>query len=59
MILTWLYNDLRGGDEIIRDGIIACGYALYLTSSLRIASGLDCHISEHGYLWIAMMAVLP
>lgn len=56
MILTWLYNDLRGGDEIIRDGIIACGYSLYLTSSLRIASGLDYHISEHGYRWIAMMS---
>ncbi|OOQ83516.1 putative digeranylgeranylglyceryl phosphate synthase protein [Penicillium brasilianum] len=56
IILTWLYNDLHGGDEIIRDGIIACGYALYLTGSMRIACGLDCHISEHGYRWIAMMS---
>ncbi|KAI2794604.1 hypothetical protein POX_a01203 [Penicillium oxalicum] len=56
MILTWLYNDLRGGDEIVRDGIIACGYALYLSSSLRIVSGLDFHITEHGYRWIAIMS---
>jgi 4-hydroxybenzoate polyprenyltransferase len=56
MILTWLYNDLHGGDEIIRDGIIAFGYALYLTGSLRIACGLDCHISKYGYRWIAMMS---
>ncbi|KAJ5495925.1 hypothetical protein N7539_001041 [Penicillium diatomitis] len=55
MILTWLYNDLRGGDEIVRDGIIACGYALYLSSSLRIVSGLDVQITQHGYMWIAIM----
>lgn len=56
MILTWLYNDLRGGDEIIRDGIIACGYALYLTSSLRIALGPEVQITKHGYRWISMMS---
>lgn len=55
MILTWLYNDLRGGDEIIRDGIIACGYALYLTGSLRLALGPDVQVTEHGYQWISMM----
>lgn len=56
LILTWLYNDLHGGDEIIRDLIIALGYALYLSSSLKIAIGPHHHITEHGYRWIAMMS---
>lgn len=56
LLLTWLYNDLHGGDEIIRDLIIALGYALYLSSSLRIAIGPDYHITGHGYRWIAMMS---
>ncbi|KAJ5190950.1 uncharacterized protein N7498_009935 [Penicillium cinerascens] len=56
LILTWLYNDLHGGDEIIRDLIIALGYGLYLSSSLKIAIGPHHHITEHGYRWIAMMS---
>ncbi|KAJ5716176.1 hypothetical protein N7493_008087 [Penicillium malachiteum] len=55
MVLTWMYNDLRGGDEIVRDLIIAAGYALYLTASLRIGIGADCLVSTQGYLWILMM----
>jgi UbiA prenyltransferase family. len=56
LILTWMYNDLHGGDEIIRDLIIAVGYALYLSSSLKIAIGPHHHITENGYSWIAMMS---
>lgn len=56
LILTWLYNDLHGGDEIIRDLIIALGYGLYLSSSLKIAIGPHHYITEHGYCWIAMMS---
>lgn len=58
LLLTWLYNDLHGGDEIIRDLIIAMGYGLYLSSSLRIAIGPDYQITEHGYRWIAMMSAI-
>lgn len=57
MLLTWLYNDLHGGDEI-RDLIIALGYGLYLSSSLRIAIGPDYQITEHGYRWIAMISAI-
>ena len=52
--LTWLYNDLRGGDNITRDPIIAVAYGLFLSSSLRIALGSGCIISERGYKWIFM-----
>lgn len=56
LLLTWLYNDLHGGDEVFRDVIIAVGYGLYLASSLRIAIGPDYQITEQGYRWIAMMS---
>ncbi|KXH64599.1 hypothetical protein CSAL01_13615 [Colletotrichum salicis] len=36
LILTWLYNDLRGGDELVRDAIIAVAYFLFNTASLKI-----------------------
>ena len=56
LILTWLYNDLHGGDELIRDLIIALGYACYLSSSLRIAVGSEYHLNEQGNQWIAMVS---
>ncbi|KAJ5090123.1 hypothetical protein N7532_008807 [Penicillium argentinense] len=56
LLTTWAYNDLRGGDEIIRDVIIALGYWLYLSSSLLIAVGPGHHLSEHGYRWLGMMS---
>ncbi|KAJ5702261.1 hypothetical protein N7488_009809 [Penicillium malachiteum] len=56
MVLTWLYNDLRGGDEIVRDLIISAGYALYLAASLNIGIGADCLISKQGYQWISIMS---
>ncbi|KAL3303031.1 digeranylgeranylglyceryl phosphate synthase protein [Colletotrichum asianum] len=41
LILTWLYNDLRGGDTLARDAIIAVAYFLFNTASLKIAIGDD------------------
>lgn len=56
LILTWLYNDLKGGDEIIRDLIIAIAFAFYNHGSLELAT--DCHaeINEQGYIWIAVIS---
>lgn len=56
LLLTWVYNDLHGGDEIIRDLIIAFGYGLYLASSLQIAIGPDYQITGNGYRWITMLS---
>ncbi|PWY96634.1 hypothetical protein BO94DRAFT_570909 [Aspergillus sclerotioniger CBS 115572] len=56
LLLTWLYNDLKGGDEIIRDAIIAVAYGLYNTGSLRIACGGESQPSEQGYVWIGMVS---
>jgi 4-hydroxybenzoate polyprenyltransferase len=40
-VLTWLYNDLSGGDEhwMIRNGIIAVAFGLYNEGSLKVAGG--------------------
>lgn len=38
LVLTWLYNDLRGGDEaFVRELIISVAYGLFNHGSLRIA----------------------
>ncbi|PSN65036.1 hypothetical protein BS50DRAFT_635861 [Corynespora cassiicola Philippines] len=62
LILTWLYNDLRGGDEdwILRNGIIAAAFALYNTGSIKIAAGIG--FSQHsaltrvGWEWVVVIS---
>ena len=56
LILTWLYNDLKGGDEIIRDLIIAVAFGLYNMGSLRIAISAETEITAQGYTWIVMIS---
>ena len=56
LILTWLYNDLKGGDEIIRDLIIAIAFAFYNHGSLTLATNRDTEINGQGYLWIAIVS---
>ncbi|EAW15347.1 UbiA family prenyltransferase [Aspergillus clavatus NRRL 1] len=59
LLLTWLYNDLQGGDELVRDLIIAAAYGLYLSSSLRIAVGATTHqLSDRGYQWIGLIGAV-
>lgn len=56
LLLTWLYNDLRGGDEIIRDLIIAVAFGLYNGGSLSIAIGPESDITHQGYIWIGLVS---
>ncbi|KAI1395671.1 UbiA prenyltransferase family-domain-containing protein [Hypoxylon fuscum] len=53
-ILSYLYNDLRGGDEIIRDPIISVAYAVANSASLKIAVG--GRISAEAFAWVAMIS---
>lgn len=41
MALTWMYNDLRGGDEgyVVRNAIIAAAFGVYNTGSVKVALG--------------------
>ncbi|KZL64389.1 digeranylgeranylglyceryl phosphate synthase protein [Colletotrichum incanum] len=60
LILTWLYNDLRGGDELVRDLIIAVAYALFNTASLKIAIRGDAEatITDEGYAWASIISAV-
>lgn len=56
--LTWLYNDLKGGDEdwILRNVIIAFAFGLYNLGSLKVAVPGPAHVTSKGYLWIAIIS---
>ncbi|KAI1387313.1 UbiA prenyltransferase family-domain-containing protein [Hypoxylon trugodes] len=59
-ILTWMYNDLEGGDEIIRDLIISIAYGMFNSASLEIAlgSGQAGQISRRGIIWTAIISMV-
>jgi 4-hydroxybenzoate polyprenyltransferase len=56
--LTWMYNDLRGGDDdfILRNLIIGFAFGLYNGGALRIACGLDHTITNYGYYWVVLIS---
>ena len=58
--LTWMYNDLGGGDEnfILRNLIIGLAFGLYNGGSLRIASGANHPVSAIGLRWVAMVSMV-
>ncbi|CAI0655591.1 unnamed protein product, partial [Colletotrichum noveboracense] len=69
LILTWLYNDLHGGDTLARDAIIAVAYFLFNTASLKIAIGDVAaaaatasdggnSITREGYLWAGIISAV-
>ncbi|KAI1406791.1 UbiA prenyltransferase family-domain-containing protein [Hypoxylon sp. FL1857] len=55
-ILNWLYNDLKGGDKILRDPLIAIAYGLSHTCSLKLAVGVETEISQRGFVWTAILS---
>ncbi|OTA53869.1 hypothetical protein K449DRAFT_339257 [Hypoxylon sp. EC38] len=55
-ILTWLYNDLRGGDEVVRDLIISIAYGMFNSGSLQIAVGSQAQISRGGIIWTSIIS---
>ncbi|KAL2813350.1 UbiA prenyltransferase family [Aspergillus cavernicola] len=59
LLLAWMYNDLRGGDELTRDLIIAIAYDIFLVSSLRIGmmttTTASVQISTTGYYWLGII----
>lgn len=62
LILTWLYNDLRGGDEAFaRELIISVAYGLFNNGSLEIAMNGSGNTqrytsSPEGILWTAIIS---
>lgn len=60
--LTWLYNDLGGGDEnwVLRNAIIAAAFGLYNSGSLKTAAGLGTDPTatptQAGWQWITILS---
>lgn len=57
-VLTWMYNDLKGGDEdfVIRNLIIGLAFGLYNGGALKIACGPDQSITTPGYCWVVLIS---
>ena len=57
--LTWMNNDLRGGEEYWnRHALLAAAFAVYNSASLKLAAGSSSHISEKGWQWIAIISAV-
>ncbi|KAL6720839.1 hypothetical protein ACLMJK_002764 [Lecanora helva] len=62
--LTWIYNDLKGGDEdwLVRNIVIALAFFLYNLGSLKVASGVASHPEEAlgiaAYGWTALISAI-
>lgn len=56
--LTWMYNDLKGGEEdfIVRNLIIGLAFGLYNGGALKIACGVDHSITAQGYYWLVLIS---
>ncbi|KAI3317988.1 UbiA prenyltransferase family-domain-containing protein [Xylariaceae sp. AK1471] len=62
LILTWMYNDIHGGDEVVRDLIISIAYGMFNSASLEIAVGggeyTEINISRGGMIWTTMISAV-
>ncbi|ORY67017.1 UbiA prenyltransferase family-domain-containing protein [Pseudomassariella vexata] len=58
LILTWLYNDLQGSDELVRDLILAVAFAIFNSASLQITAAAGRGLSGLGILWIAVISAV-
>ncbi|KAK0634265.1 UbiA prenyltransferase family-domain-containing protein [Bombardia bombarda] len=58
LVLSWLYNDLQGGDEaFVREILISVAYGLFNSGSLSVAVGPGEHsLSPLGLLWTAIVS---
>ena len=58
--LTWMYNDLKGGDEdfIVRNIIIGAAFGFYNEGALRIACGAGYSATDTGFQWIVIISCI-
>lgn len=61
---SYVYNDLRGGDSMARDVLIAIAFSLFNTASLRIAAGsgdaqaVVPDLSPAGRAWVGLISIV-
>ncbi|KAL4799123.1 UbiA prenyltransferase family [Aspergillus venezuelensis] len=61
LLLTWMYSDLGGGNELTRDLLIGVGYTVALVTSLQIGAatyGVDSSLSATGYSWLGILGAV-
>lgn len=54
LVLNWLYNDVKGGDGLLRDPIISVAFSMFNSASVQITSGGK--LSELGIAWTSMIS---
>ncbi|KAB8076128.1 UbiA prenyltransferase family [Aspergillus leporis] len=54
--LTWIYNDLGGGDDgwILRNSVIAAAFSQYNKGALRVATRGGFNVSGTTWAWLAI-----
>lgn len=59
MVLTWMYNDLGGADElyVFRNTINALGFMCYSSGSTDVAAGVHS-LTPQAYKWIAIVGAI-
>ncbi|KAH9987075.1 UbiA prenyltransferase family [Xylariaceae sp. FL0662B] len=57
-VLSYYYNELKGGGELLRDVIIAISYGLANRTSLQLAVSPENTISSQGQLWTAVISLI-
>jgi 4-hydroxybenzoate polyprenyltransferase len=57
-VLSYYYNELKGGDWLSRDVIIAVSYGLANRTSLKLAIGPHNTISQQGDVWIVVISTV-
>lgn len=59
-VLTWMYNDLKGGDEdfIVRNLIIAFAFGFYNEGAMRVAGGASHEPNSTGLVWTAIVSAI-
>lgn len=57
-VLSYYYNELKGGDGLLRDIIIAISYGLANRTSLQLAIGPQNSINVNGNLWIVLVSLV-
>jgi len=66
---SYVYNELRGGDTMARDVLIAVAFSLFNRASLRIAAGsansgaphpaaTHPQLSPAGYAWVGLISIV-
>ena len=58
--LTWMYNDLGGGDQnlVIRNIINALGMSCFASGATVTMCNKECEVTSTGYTWIAVIGMI-